>query len=464
MLRIKGRGATWAAEITPAGEHYLNHGTYLSSATPVKGPRTSGAVSEVQAPQPVLVSKPPKPKASPYVRKTDVMMDALLAAPDKRLVIPPDERDRYARLVAVAERKGLVPDGMSLEITRWVRQSEEAAVWLHPLPEWRTRVLVPVTVARRLDAPTDVVSNLDTRDDVEFGAKVRSRALRILDALVREARSRGYKVRAGRAPIVTRAVRRNEYVDADRRGHLRVQIGEDVFQFCLSQVLTSVEHVPTKAELARAGRGWGPPPKFDEVPSTDLQLVLHGDGAVHWGSRWADSKAAPLEQSLAQALQEAELRHQAQENARLARLQKEQRERREWEHLRADAVARFHADHRIHALLDQVKQLRLVNEVREYATAVLEASEGYEDTTDRDAARSWADWALAYADSIDPLRDAVREPADPQPSDEALADYMYPWSPNGPYRSTRYSYGSLEPSPSERPVWWKERSTPPWRR
>ncbi|WHP18857.1 hypothetical protein [Cellulomonas sp. ES6] len=468
LLSIKGRGASWTATITEEGERHLEARTDDPGLVPQRPrPARSGAKVTTPASEPRPEQVRPavaKPKATAYVRKTDVMMDELRGAPDGRLTINPDERDRYARLVSLAKRRGLVPEGMSLEIThKWARTSEGAAVWLQPLPEWQTRTLARVPVAIDSESLTDVVNKLDARADVEFDPNVRPRALRILDALVREVRARGYKVRAGRAPVLMTEARRDEYVDPDRLGHLRVQIGDDVTHLCLTQVLVSVPHVATKAELARSGRGWGPPPEFDQVPSDRLQVVLHGDGTVHWGSRWADTQDAPLEESLARVLQEAELRHQALEDRRAERARKEAETRKRWEEARSLAVKEFRADHRVHVLLDQIKQLRLVAEIREYAAAVRAVADGYEDVAQQGAAREWADWAATYADSIDPFREPIHEPADAKPSDKALAEYMHPWSPTGPYQTVR-PFGFTEPTAPERGSWWQDRSIPPWRR
>lgn len=469
LLRIKGRGSSWTATITEEGERHLETRTEVPGLVPPR-PGPAGSSTKVTTPtsEPQPVQARPavsKPKAMAYVRKTDVMMDELRGAPDGRLTIDPAERDRYARLVSLAKRRGLVPEGMSLEITgRWARTSEGAAVWLQPLPEWQTRTLAPVSVANDSGVLTDVVTKLDGRADVEFGPTVRDRALRILDALVREVRARGYRVRAGRAPVLTTEARRNEYVDPDRLGHLRVQIGDDVTHLCLTQVLVSVPHIATKAELARSGRGWGPPPEFDQVPSDRLQIVLHGEGTVHWGSRWADALDAPLEESLARVLQEGELRHQSLESRRAEQARKEAETREQWKEARSRAVKKFQADHRVHVLLDQIRRLRLVAEIREYAAAVRAVADGYEDAAQQGAAREWSDWAVEYADSIDPFREPILVPPDVEPSDQAQAEYMHLWSPYGTYQSTPYAAGLAQQASPERRSWWQDRSIPPWRR
>lgn len=466
LLRIKGRGASWSAQITAEGDHYLEHGAYSTKPGIVSEVKSAGEASpRVSAsPTPDPGPKPPKPRAAAYVRKSDLMMEALLAAPEKRLAITYEELGRYTRLVSVAERNGLVPDGMSLEITpRWASSTTETAVWLQPLPGWRTRPLEPLQVAERLTNPTAIVSRLDARADVEFDARIRPRAMRILDALVLEMQARGWSVQAGQAPLVTRP-RRTANIPPDQLGHLRVQIDADTFHVCLTQVVTRVEHVATKSELARSGRGWGSPPKYDEVQSDELEIVLRGEGTVHWGSRWADCDDTPLERSLARVLQEVELRHQSLNDARAARARRQEAEQREWEQAKARALERFQADYRVHILLDRVKQLQLTAEIRGYADAVREAAEGYQEDAQRDAAREWADWAADYADSIDPLREPVAGPARAKASDQALAEYMHPWSPYGPHKSTSYALAVPGHAVPERRSWWEERSTPPWRR
>lgn len=394
---MSGRGSSWSAAITSDGEYYLEHNTYAppsrGEAPEAKSQPKAKAYGATAQERSMRESK--KPKASTYVRKSDVMMQALLDSPDHRIVIERTEYERYARLVSLAERKGLVPVGTTTKLT-WRRQSdpEGSAVWLEPLPAWQTCELPPIHVADRPTGLTDVVAKLSARSDVKFGPKVHGRAMCILDALVRESRQRGYKVRAGQARIVTRPVRRDEYVNPERRGHLRIQIGEDIFQICLAQVVDQLAHMATKAEIARSGRCWAH--RRNSTRCSPIGSDLCCTVRVPWIGVHDGWMEIPLEDSLARVVQELELRHEDREGVRAKEAAEKAKQREDWERVRAQAIERFTVDHRVHSLPDQVKQLRLVTEIREYAARIQSVAQGYASIGDREAALTWAAWAAGY--------------------------------------------------------------------
>jgi hypothetical protein len=48
------------------------------------------------------------------------------------------------------------------------------------------------------------------------------------------------------------------------------------------------------------------------------------------------------------------------------------------------------------------------------------------------AAHEWIEWAARYAEAIDPLKQALRMPADLEPTAEAPGPFMGGWSPHRP--------------------------------
>jgi hypothetical protein len=80
--------------------------------------------------------------------------------------------------------------------------------------------------------------------------------------------------------------------------------------------------------------------------------------------------------------------------------------------------------HRAQVLSQQAADWRYAAEVREYACAVQEAANELADLDEKRATSEWASWACAHADVIDPLRQQLRIPDDPEPTPDALRPFL----------------------------------------
>lgn len=307
LADVSGHGASWQATLTTDGAHYLEHGDYPPSderpePTPAPRPRTPDRKKPAAAPR-----AEPKPRKPPRVGPTDAMMNALTAAEDHRIEIEYKQVQRYRQLALTADRFKKIPDGMQVTVSADYR-NRTAHVTLEPLPEWRTRILDPVPVPGTLRNPSDVIKALRTRDDLDIRTAEKNRALRLVEALVVEARRREYTVAAVPAPRKDRwgYVQRTE----ENAGHIKITLGPDEYRLSIYQLTEKVEHVATKSELARAGRGYALP-KWDYVPTGRLGIRIDSKGGTFWGDSWTDRDDRPLDDALAQILQELELRHDA---------------------------------------------------------------------------------------------------------------------------------------------------------
>lgn len=359
---------------------------------------------------------------------TDIMIEELLRK-HHRIDIALREADRYERLARAATRFKKAPEGMRVRVERDWRQ-RKAWVVLEALPNWMMASLEPVDVPAMLRQPSDVVAQLHVREDLNIQPSERNRALRLLEALVREARRRGYTVAATKAP------RKNQWGYYDRHpddaGHVQIALGPDQFRLSISQEVEKTPHVPTKAEQARAERGYATP-KFDLTLTSNLRIAIEGNEAAFWGSFWSDKAEAPLEASLAQILQELELRHErAEHNRRVAERQQEER-KRQWEAARLAAIERLVQSHRAEVLREQVQRWELANQVRAYLDAMEARLADGLSRDEREDAEAWIRWARDYAERIDPLNSKQSMPQDPEPTHEALAPFMKGWSPYGPH-------------------------------
>ena len=239
LAKVCRRRGAWSAVITDAGAYYLEHGDYPPQAP--SSPMTTSSEPPSHATDPVdeVPSEEPAPSSAHHTCRaesasggqvatrragpTDAMIAALLQA-DHRLEIPYAEAERYERLARSATRFKKVPEGMRVRVERNWREHKAWAI-LEDLPSWMTATLDPIEVAATLRQPTDVVIQLRNRDDFKIRHSEVNRALRVIDALVRAVRTRGYAAKATEAP------RKDRWGYLDRhegnRGQFAIVIGPD---------------------------------------------------------------------------------------------------------------------------------------------------------------------------------------------------------------------------------------------
>ncbi|UTX52089.1 hypothetical protein [Leucobacter aridicollis] len=434
LVEVKGHGKQWQASITEDGAYYADHGDYPPQEDSERPAADEKAPSPAERPS--RDSAPAPAPRKPAVRKqgpTAAMMTALLAAPDNRIEIDYDEHHRYEQLAKTAERFKKVPEGMQVTVeSDWRKRT--VCVRLHPLPEWRMRVLDPVPVPASLRGASEVVKNLRDREDFEISASEKNRALRLAQALVAEAELRGHKAKFIKPPPKDRW----GYVQKHDRnqGHLMLVLGPDEYRLSLFQISKNVEHVLSKTEAKRAEQGhWVQ--KWDVVPTERLGIRVETHGVSFWGSEWKDTADRPLEDSLAQVLQELELRHEAEERSREAAERARIERQRRWEIAREQAVQELTDSHRAKELAEQAKRWKRAADIREYADAVEQRALAEPDDDARREALEWAQWAREYADRVDPLRQRLRLPETPKATEKALQPFMGGWSAYGPESTYR---------------------------
>ncbi len=374
LVDVSGHGKNWQATLTTNGAHYIEHGDY---------PPSDDNAGDTSPPRPKLTVRKPapaskadaeaKPRKPPRVGPTDAMMNALTAAEDHRIEIEYDQAQRYRQLALTADRFKKIPDGMQVTVSSDYR-TRTAHVTLGPLPEWRTRILDPVPVPSALRDPSDVIKALRTRDDLDIRAAEKNRALRLIEALVVETRRREYTVAAIPAPRKDHwgYVQRTE----ENTGHIKIMLGPDEYRLSIYQLTEKVEHVATKSELARAGRGYALP-KWDYVPTGRLGIRIDSKGGTFWGDSWTDRDDRTLDDAVAQILQELELRHDAAVDRRLAEDRQRLERKRQWEAARENAIQQLTDNHRADILRDQVARARDATAIRDYTTQLQQHVESH---------------------------------------------------------------------------------------
>lgn len=433
LVVVAGRGKSWNAVLTDDGSYYLTHREYP--------PLPESSIAPVAKAVPVKSTKPTprsgkQPKKSPATRigPTDAMMMALIASPGSKIEIEYTETASYQRLARFAEQFKKIPEGMQITV-EIDRQSGTAYVKMHPLPEWRMKVLDPVPVPGSLRGASDIVKKLQLREDFDIHADQKNRALRLAQALVAEAEFRGYKAKFVSPPSKDRwgYVQRRDR----NQGHFMLILGEDEYRLSIFQMTERQKHVPSKSELLRAGRGYGLT-QWDVVSTGLLGIRIDTTGVNFWGSDWKDTAKCSLEEMLAQVLQELELRHKAEEKSRDAEERRQIERKRKWEIAREKAVLDLTDSHRAELLVSQTAKWREVATIRDYADAIVERAQAKQDDDARRDALEWAEWARRYADRIDPLQQRLSLPEPPEVTHEALQPFMDGWSTYGPESSRRW--------------------------
>jgi hypothetical protein len=115
LVTIKGHAATWAAEITEAGTHYLEHGSYpAGSARPRRTRRSSRAGSPANS-APLDLGD----GASETLTQAKALIQRLRQESGKISIADPEDSTRahYRRLLHACRVHHLVPDGHELRFT-----------------------------------------------------------------------------------------------------------------------------------------------------------------------------------------------------------------------------------------------------------------------------------------------------------------------------------------------------------
>ncbi len=219
-------------------------------------------------------------------------------------------------------------------------------------------------------------------------AKVERRRLRILSALFRALEKRGQKIFANpQNPLDIDLV-----IDGER------------IEFSLSERQKQVKEDLTPEELEKPwNAAFGVKSRMTLQPTGALIFKIQTWIGTGVRTQWRDGSRGPLEKRLneivAGLLAAAGTLHQQrlerEEEQRRLLTERIEREKREEAHRK---VAR-----RIQALLQQVTRWLQAADVRAYVDAVHTAARRGRAKIDRERLKTWASWALARADQMDPI-------------------------------------------------------------
>lgn len=454
LVQVSKKRGIWSVTATDAGRYFVEHGAYPVghwAARPVQpdGAKTSGQRTPPHRPPqtapPCLVPVASRPQAGRgrVTAKRPVeqfSVDVLAAMADATNVwggFVVEDRDRayYANLTRSAERYGKTPQGkqwveervLDPKETRWRTYK---TVWkLLDLPDWLALQPDPIPVAASLTSRShEAVHVLKANKTVlPFKQPVRSRALRVLDALARAAERKGYAVEGvqhGRAHNSDGAV-------------LVFRVMDHPYRVRLVELMDRVPHVPTKAELREKERySWTRIPSHDPVPSGRLQVEILGCSSH--AAKFADTKRKTLDERLPYVLQALELRAADDEAARIKRVNEEAERKRRWEDVHAQALVDYAETARANVLVAQVERFATAQRIDAYLAALQIHVDSLDEPERVAAAREWQAWAVAYRKTVDPFGKPVGMPEVPEPKPDDLKPFMHGLNPYGPDATFRY--------------------------
>ena len=172
-------------------------------------------------------------------------------------------------------------------------------------------------------------------------------------------------------------------------------------------------------------------PRFDYAPSNRLRFILRG-GSPHRASEWADLPDRPLEDQLAEIVQEVDLRGEAAERKRRADQQAREAEQQRWEAAMRKARAAYAHAYRVKHLEEQADAWHQAKRLTEYVTGVRDHTTSLPPGQEKTEIEAWLAFADAHLQHLTESASAPKLPTPPKPSGADLKPFLGHWSPYGP--------------------------------
>jgi hypothetical protein len=425
LITISKKGGVWDARVTAGGKHYLDTGSYIATEAR-DGDSAPLLVGEAKVSRTTKQTpKRERPAGTAKVLSpTDRFISELMDKGEIK-VVDKDVRRYEAYMRAALEYRKL-PAGkrFATEGSRWsgswVIRLEDAPAWMAP------STLEPIPVPHTLRNPHPVVEELRAGGGLfGIGKKVERRSLILIQALASQAQRRGFGCDLVRR-IPGQYGRRQDF------GHLIITVGTCSVTICLKQQNDRTTHIPSAPELAAAARySYHHIPKYDYEPGTRLSLDLSG-GVEQRRSTWKDGKVRRLEDSLAEILQEIDLRAHDAERRRQAELAAAAERQRRWEKAMTRAREQYIEDYKVSDLLGTVTQWEEVCRVRAFLDAARPVVTNLADPAMFTAGLTWIEWVENWIASTDPLNGSLGLPDVPDPEPDDLKPFLGGLSPYGP--------------------------------
>lgn len=248
---------------------------------------------------------------------------------------------------------------------------------------------------------------------------VHNRALRLIQALVTAAESKGHTTALGPTPDAPPPRHRRQAAP-----HFTITAQAESIDVLVLQEQDHSKHIPTDTERADAEKHtWMRIPRFDYTPANRLRFILRG-GTPHRGSEWTDLDGRPLEDQLAEIAQEVDLRGKAAEQRRHADEQAQEAARQNRETALHNAHAAYAHAYRVEHLEKQADAWHEAKRLTEFVTAVREHAASLPPGQERTEIEEWLAFADAHLQQLTRAASAPKLPTPPHPSRADLEPYL----------------------------------------
>lgn len=470
LVKITGRGRTWAATITEAGIYYLGHGAYPAAphAAPV-------IAADSGRPAPSKHERPVLKQARELIDRLTNEGTVTIADPNER------SRAHYRRILHACRAHHLVPEGQQLLFTG--RDSGDIIIKLG-LPssdsetDWNRIRLNTRRITTNFDALRMALQTSSILD--QLSEPLRPRAIDFLIDLAEHLRTSDIPLGA------------NLKLKTPK---LFIQTGTRRKDISLTEILDEVPHKMTpQEERQQRHEPWKQFPTHDQVPTGRLRLRVVRDGSheVRSGRNYSsfqpnsdvfcDQKRKPIERQvreIARAIKKGvdddiaarELEEQRRAETQAARERKEAEDLATWKAVRERARDKALLKLREATFAHAFESWQHAEDLRAFAARLHADASEQGLLESRPRLQQWLQWARDRADQIDPIKNLTALDDDvfnTEPSPNDLRPHMEGWDPKAPHQDYSLRYRASEqpstnvpqprpwhPGMAGRPSWWR---------
>lgn len=400
LVAIKGRGASWQAEITAAGTERLR----------------------------ALGSPDPEFEES----EADELWSRVIAAGGSIKVDIENDQINYEKLIRLSMSSPARPFAKKLlasKMNYWDANVGVVSIVDHFPDRVEPR---PVRMPGAVKTYHPVVQAFLKDKEWQLVSKEQvTRAAHVLQALAAEGENRGLQVLDPRAAVKHLPAYEQRKVAGT---HLTLIVAEGTYT-------VKVREIPGKGAAKMKPRYWNEPkrlPAWQEsrgwefIPTGKLELKVDGPGTAYGGDVYRDAKSRRVEDLLPEVFRSIEI------YALMAQRRREEKERAaasrqvRWEEAMKVAKESYREHHRSEALQSQFQYWQRANAMELFIGEMDRAVEAMEDGEGRSRALEWRDWSAAQVVKINPLLQPLQMPETPEPKAEDLRPFLGGWSPYGP--------------------------------
>lgn len=437
LVTVTRVGGKWSAELTAAGRHYLNSGTYPAGHWTTQRHRQPAAMSQVKPPNHCSNTGPGSAESAKENMVGDTMEDRRpppattarrsaerrtaattlveeLLAEGYKLVrgLDDDGLAQWRKIIDFAKRHAMVPEG------HWIEK--------HQGPRGDLRIVLckgvhpntGVNSSRTDEVPethTDLHPLLAELSDptTAFDVSTESlpRVLQFLHCLLVECDARGFTTSWS----------------PEKRDGIQVQVDRLDARIMITEEPADEQVMPSPEKLAsRKLYAWQRITLEQKTVAGRLTVALLGNSRYDRNS-WSDGKRQRIENKLTAVVDRIAERAQglAEFHAQQERLEQE-RQRKQQAAL--DRARKEFLDKRqIDTLSQQLSDWHKAADIRAYCEARTQAAVADNDPASVADLAQWLAWCRAFADRIDPVIQQPPGPPPTQPSQTDLQPFLPPW-------------------------------------